>query len=578
MLPVMALGIQPGHRVLELCAAPGSKTMQILDLLQHDGATTARGLLVANDFKQQRLQMLLGRARRVPSSTLLVTCADAQQFPDLKTQKGHRLRFDRVLCDVPCSGDGTVRKALGLLSQWSAQGGLAQHAGQLAILQRGLELLAPGGLLAYTTCALNPAECEAVVASALWEARGAVETCSIEVPGLRLAEGLTSWKVPVGGELYSSWQEVPNDLKTTRVQRSMFPPGAYTSSEAAAEAIGAQLRKCGRLLPSHDDGGCFFLALFRRSGDGVRRFRRGDKVLVQSTGRVAVVREPSARGQFSGLVRVAYGDGSTYHVAAEGLRAQCGDEDVAFGGTRGQDGQDSEALEGSIHGSPLLPSIADGDWRLIADFFGFEFDVDAAAESDQVTLLKGALCLSPEFPLNGVGAHAEVLCLASSDLASLASAASVQAAGRPAFVRTVAKMEGKGDGIDDWPSGVFPWRPTLEAAHDLSRCCRRRVARPTSAAAVQQLLTVGRLPAADIGANASWSPGAIFIVPPAAGEDVGAYVGLLQDEVVRLVVQKGFGLNYGSFAEPCRFVPGTIFRCGEDTRSRWVPSSRRCAR
>lgn len=63
MLPVMALGIQPGHRVLELCAAPGSKTMQILDLLQHDGATTARGLLVANDFKQQRLQMLLGRAR-----------------------------------------------------------------------------------------------------------------------------------------------------------------------------------------------------------------------------------------------------------------------------------------------------------------------------------------------------------------------------------------------------------------------------------------------------------------------------------------------------------------------------------
>ena len=114
----------------------------------------------------------------------------------------------------------------------------------------------------------------------------------------------------MGGELYSSWQEVPNDLKTTRVQRSMFPPGAYTSSEAAAEvstchlgpsfhpycgcslvsfvcavtcatrlpkAMGAQLRKCGRLLPSHDDGGCFFLALFRRSGDGVRRFRRGDR-------------------------------------------------------------------------------------------------------------------------------------------------------------------------------------------------------------------------------------------------------------------------------------------------------------
>ena len=66
------------------------------------------------------------------------------------------LRYDRILCDVPCSGDGTLRKSPDKWQRWRAASGLAQHPVQLAILKRGLELLAVGGRLAYSTCSLDP--------------------------------------------------------------------------------------------------------------------------------------------------------------------------------------------------------------------------------------------------------------------------------------------------------------------------------------------------------------------------------------------------------------------------------------
>ena len=89
---------------------------------------------------------------------LLVTCADATSFAlRAPPRAGAPLPlFDRVLCDVPCSGDGTLRKSPDVLSRWSVRSGLRAHPLQLAILQRGLALLAPGGRLAYSTCSLDP--------------------------------------------------------------------------------------------------------------------------------------------------------------------------------------------------------------------------------------------------------------------------------------------------------------------------------------------------------------------------------------------------------------------------------------
>merc|ERR1719408_558665 len=107
MLPAVALRIQPHHRVLELCAAPGSKTLQILDMMSGSNSVDriATGLLVSNDYKFVRLKKLVDRTRRVPADPLLVTCADARKFPNvLFAEGGTKVRYDRILCDVPCSG------------------------------------------------------------------------------------------------------------------------------------------------------------------------------------------------------------------------------------------------------------------------------------------------------------------------------------------------------------------------------------------------------------------------------------------------------------------------------------------
>lgn len=77
------------------------------------------------------------------------------------------MKFDRILCDVPCSGDGTIRKAPNIAKTWAPKTGMSLHGLQLAIAERGLQLLTVGGLMVYSTCALNPMEDEAIVATLL---------------------------------------------------------------------------------------------------------------------------------------------------------------------------------------------------------------------------------------------------------------------------------------------------------------------------------------------------------------------------------------------------------------------------
>ncbi len=72
---------------------------------------------------------------------------------DIKSETGI---FDRVLCDVPCSGDGTLRKAPNIWSKWSTHGGYSLHPLQLSIAKRGIQLLKVDGLIVYSTCSMSP--------------------------------------------------------------------------------------------------------------------------------------------------------------------------------------------------------------------------------------------------------------------------------------------------------------------------------------------------------------------------------------------------------------------------------------
>lgn len=99
MVPPVILAPKPDDSILDMCAAPGSKTSQILEKLSPEGA------IVANDANPQRAYMLVNQLRRIMHNnpSCLITACEAQFFPQT-------LSFDRVLCDVPCSGDGTSRK------------------------------------------------------------------------------------------------------------------------------------------------------------------------------------------------------------------------------------------------------------------------------------------------------------------------------------------------------------------------------------------------------------------------------------------------------------------------------------
>lgn len=184
-----------------MCAAPGSKTAQMLEALNHH-ASISTGLLIANDSDAKRCHMLVHQTGRMPSVGLGVTNNDASLFPNIFIDgKSTPLLFDRILADVPCTGDGTFRKNVDIWNSWTVANGNMLHGLQLRILLRAMQLLKPGGRMVYSTCSFNPVENEAVVAAALDLNKGKFRLVPTPketvLPQLKRRDGLSSWKVAV---------------------------------------------------------------------------------------------------------------------------------------------------------------------------------------------------------------------------------------------------------------------------------------------------------------------------------------------------------------------------------------------
>ncbi|EJD05354.1 S-adenosyl-L-methionine-dependent methyltransferase [Fomitiporia mediterranea MF3/22] len=216
MIPPLFLDVRPHHAVIDLCAAPGSKTSQLLEAM--DPPT---GILVANDAEHKRAHLLVHQSSRLPSPGLMVTNLDASVFPTLK-YKDKPLRFDRILADVPCSGDGTIRKNLGIWKSWQPQEGNGLHSLQLRILQRAMRMLNWHGApddrprIVYSTCSLNPVENEAVIAAALNSIPGfELVDVSDTLPSLIRRPGLSTWRPAVGREVdmsYATYEEYGDSI------------------------------------------------------------------------------------------------------------------------------------------------------------------------------------------------------------------------------------------------------------------------------------------------------------------------------------------------------------------------------
>lgn len=111
-------------KVLDMCAAPGSKTAQLIEALHANGdIMLPSGFVVANDVDNNRCYMLVHQAKRLNSPCFIVTNHDSSFLPNflMTNINGQReeVKFDRILCDVPCSGDGTMRKNPDIWLKWN---------------------------------------------------------------------------------------------------------------------------------------------------------------------------------------------------------------------------------------------------------------------------------------------------------------------------------------------------------------------------------------------------------------------------------------------------------------------------
>lgn len=272
MLPVRALEQagcfdKPPTMVLDMCASPGSKTLQAFELLSSKKTT-----LVANDVHPSRLQSLKEAVQRsgVPSTNRIVfTCQDAAAF-SLTSSKHEVVLFDVIICDVPCSGDGTCRKDKHILPGWRPEIGNALHQTQLNILLRGCELLKPNGCICYSTCSLNPVENEAVVGAALdrynRQHADTVELMEVpEIDGVQLRSGVSRWKIA------EYFDEEETETATSLRWIESFDAascdddnGKWLESQWPNPQNGDALTRCKRLHPPDGDSGAFFLALLRK--------------------------------------------------------------------------------------------------------------------------------------------------------------------------------------------------------------------------------------------------------------------------------------------------------------------------
>lgn len=151
MIPAQVLEPKPTDLVLDMCAAPGSKTTQIAQYMKN------QGLIIANDYKGRRIKALGLNLQRCGVLNCIITLMRGQNF----YKKG--LTFDKVLLDAPCSGTGAIRKSLKTLKIWNPNMIKRLATQQRVLIDTAFAILKPRGILVYSTCSLEPEENEGVI-------------------------------------------------------------------------------------------------------------------------------------------------------------------------------------------------------------------------------------------------------------------------------------------------------------------------------------------------------------------------------------------------------------------------------
>ena len=184
MLPPLVLAPKPGEEVLDLTAAPGSKTTQMATMMAGEGRIAAvekvkgRFFKLRANLKQQQIQ-----------------CVDTYLKDGCNVWRPCENRFDRVLLDAPCSSEGRfINGDATSYAHWSERKVKEMARKQWRLLYSAFRSLRPGGTLVYSTCTFAPEENEAIIQWLIQQFAEQVEILPIELPFENIQPGLTQWQ------------------------------------------------------------------------------------------------------------------------------------------------------------------------------------------------------------------------------------------------------------------------------------------------------------------------------------------------------------------------------------------------
>jgi len=184
MLPVLALKPEKDELVLDLCAAPGSKTTQMASMMNNTGT------IIANEVSLGRIKILASNAERCGVTNIVITKQDGSLL--CRKLDGLGYQFDKILIDAPCSGEGTLRSTPKTARMWNINTVRKLSGVQKGLFFSAFNILKKGGEIVYSTCTHSPEENEGVVSFILEEFKGRVKIEEISLP-IKHSKSILRW-------------------------------------------------------------------------------------------------------------------------------------------------------------------------------------------------------------------------------------------------------------------------------------------------------------------------------------------------------------------------------------------------
>ncbi len=183
MMPIIALGLKENDMFLDLCSAPGSKTTQAAAMMNNCG------LIIANDSSPKRTRILSANLERMGVSNTIISCEDGAQLCSKLLRKSG-IKFDKILIDAPCSGEGTIRSSREAVDDWSLKLIESLSRKQKKLIESAFGILKAGGEMIYSTCTHAPEENEEVIDYLL--SKYDAEIVPVNLP-IKTRQGITKW-------------------------------------------------------------------------------------------------------------------------------------------------------------------------------------------------------------------------------------------------------------------------------------------------------------------------------------------------------------------------------------------------